>query len=118
MKTLDETYINEYGNYYWKIIHLEAFKLWIKQMNNDNENYLKELIEKYLSMLLYIGDNFLCSCKNHFQRMIIKNPYWTSGLNIFHWTILLHNTVNKRLNKPIMNYKDVYLIYSKYLIEN
>lgn len=113
---INSKYIQEYGQYYWFIIHFEALKIMIHQFNSNNDKKSTDkLISDYLDMVSYLIENMLCSCKNHAKRILIKNPFWKSDLNIFQWTVLFHNSVNKRLNKSIISYLDAFNHFSKYL---
>lgn len=114
---LNPAYINEYGNSYWKIIHLEAFKLLIKKINNVDINELKHDIDSYFLMLSYLIDNMMCSCKNHATRLILINKFDFDNDDIFKWTIDLHNSVNLRLNKKILTYDETFKIYSKFFLK-
>ena len=113
---INPNYINEFGNSYWNIIHLEAFKLMIKKLNKKDESKLLIEIEEYFNMLSYLIDNMMCSCKNHATRLILINKFDFYNDDIFKWTIDLHNSVNTRLNKKIKTYDEAIKFFSRLIL--
>lgn len=97
------------GRGIWYVIHTLAL--------HANTNPLKE---SYILTINTLADHFGCeTCKPHFKKFIVDNPfkkYWhikynNEDLGFFKWSWELHNFVNKRLNKPILNFEDVLFNY-------
>ena len=60
-------------------------------------------------------DNFPCNnCKIHAKKYVKNNPLIIpvrnndDPLSLFKWTVNMHNFVNNRLNKPIIDWKKAY----------
>lgn len=99
-------YIDEYSkwqNRTWYIFHAYAFEY----PNDPNEN------DKLLARLFYenIFIKFIACdyCKKHYMEMLKYNEVQTENKNtLFKWTVDIHNKVNQRLKKDIMEWKDIY----------
>ena len=81
---------------------------------------------RYISFIKRLSDDFPClNCKPHFQEYVKKHPfedYWSRRkmldgqmieIGLFEWTVDFHNTVNKRLNKPIIDLLTAYRLFYK-----
>lgn len=87
-----------WGNYYWSFIHTSSLNINIQNTNMFNF---------YSSLSNYIP---CIKCVEGYQ------SYWNSNITIFqscttnellfNWTVDLHNYVNEKTNKPIINYND------------
>lgn len=75
----------------------------------------------FLNYINWLKDNFPClECRNHFREMLIKYPpenSWTvvnggQDIGLFDWFRQRHNDVNRRLNKPIINFDQAWKMYS------
>ena len=106
--TLEENYISEYGTNYWKIIHLEAFKITIDEMTNGID--LNKRRKEFLYMFEYLIKNLKCSCRNHAYHIFMINSH-TRYKYIFQYTVDFHNQVNERLGKRIFSYEEALAIY-------
>lgn len=98
----------------WNLIHRMAFKARTK--------------EERLSFIRFMMDacyGFPCTvCKVHCTEYIQNHPltdYLDVSINVdgenlplglFIWTWKFHNAVNKRINKPLMNWDTAYNLYS------
>ena len=112
--SLDSTYITEFGNNYWEIIHLEALKLTFQILNGEENIQTKRA--EFLTFFEYIIKNLMCSCKNHaYQIFIINKP--DNYKYMLQYTIDFHNQVNVRLNKSVKSYDFVLNKYKKYIIK-
>src|SRR5258708_38890560 len=86
----------------WYTIHILAFNA-----KTDKEK------EAFIITINTLCNNFICeSCKPHFKKFIESNDlkkYWhkkvdnNDNIGFFMWTVELHNSVNKSLNKPIIS---------------
>ena len=72
-----------WGNAAWEILHTKI---------HTNKEF-----KRWLSFLP-------CgSCRNDFDKLLKDNPPdFSSQTNFFEWTVLIHNKVNEKLNKPIV----------------
>ena len=62
-------------------------------------------------------EHFGCeTCKVHFKKFIDDNPL--KNQNYFKWTWELHNSVNRKLNKPILSLEDALAIYKNYVCKD
>lgn len=73
---------------------------------------------KYKNFFYSIKDILPCSlCSTHYTENLIKNDLTDDVMNnrdnLIRWGIDMHNIVNERLNKPIIEYSDaIKMIYS------
>jgi len=94
-------------NWYW--FHIITFTIPDEFDSNPNK-----LIKKYYYDLFALMINLIpCNkCLNNFKKYIISHPInLNSKKDIIQWFIDAHNDVNKSLNKPIIDTKEVYNIY-------
>jgi len=93
--------ISYWGPIIWHIIHNIAY--------NCNENDLIINKPKYIIFYKHIAAIIPCViCKSEYNGMIRLFPpekYFTSKQNLIAWTVHIHNTVNRKLNKKI--YRDI-----------
>ena len=80
-----------FGPYFWGALHLACLA------NVDLES-LKTFINSYQMVLPCYW------CRIHFSEVIAENPI--PDIDIFKWSIDVHNIVNKKLGKPVMTYED------------
>lgn len=98
----------------WYTIHMLSFKAQTLKRQFEVAEIIKQLC-----------NSFPCEiCKEHCKDYIINNPienYLTFlvkvdnkflPLGLFLWTWEFHNSVNKRLNKPLMDWNTAYNLYS------
>lgn len=110
----DEKYISNYGNLYWGIIHLEAFKVTIDEIFYSDKINVAKKRDGLINMIEYMITNLMCSCRNHAYQILIKNSHQQYKY-IFQYTVDLHNQVNIRLNKPVISYYDALMYFKKYI---
>jgi hypothetical protein len=94
----------------WFMIHSVAYRAL-----NEKEK------EGFRRIMVLLSETFPCSvCRNHIQEYIKQHPieqYWNiidvSGrpIGMFKWSVDFHNTVNKRLEKPIIPLNDAMILY-------
>ena len=91
----------KWGPYYWGALHLAA-------LGCPDAQVLRTFIECYKTVLPCI------SCRAHFTQVLDENPVPDSPdpLAIFKWSVDIHNIVNERLGKPIVDYNDAYAIWT------
>uniref|UniRef100_A0A6C0AG00 thiol oxidase n=1 Tax=viral metagenome TaxID=1070528 RepID=A0A6C0AG00_9ZZZZ len=88
----------------WHSLHLMAA--------NANTTETKKSVLWFIKIL---SNNFYClKCKEDFLEYIKKdNPslYINQKEGLFYWSYNFHNSVNKKLNKPIMSYEEAKKLY-------
>lgn len=99
-----------WGPLFWMTIHIVALGYPKKPTYGD-----KKAAKEFFESLQYL---LPCSeCRGHFRELLVKNPI-TPHLDrrddLFKYTVMLHNDVNKRLGKPQMTEVEA-LLYIKRL---
>ena len=93
----------------WSIIHKYA----ISCKNSIQKKAFKLFIDN-------LAENFPCdTCKPHFKKMLndvkieyFENKYYNGeDVSCFYWTFHMHNLVNIRLGKKILNFDEAYNIH-------
>lgn len=94
---------NIWGPKAWFFLHTITFNYPDNPSNNDKKNY-KNFFESLQFTLP-------CKvCKEHYINHIKDYPidnYLDTKETLVNWLIIIHNEVNKILNKPILDYKQV-----------
>lgn len=94
-----------WGNYIWYTFHLCSYTF-------DKNNK-----KKYINHFKLTGDLLPClMCVNHFRIMISKTDldyHFDDKDRLITWTNMIHNKVNKRLDKPLLLLNDSYNLYYK-----
>jgi len=94
---------NIWGPKAWVFLHTITFNYPNNPSNSDKKNY-----KNFFESLQFI---LPCKiCKEHYINHIKDNPidnYLDTKENLVKWLIIIHNEVNKILNKPILNYKEI-----------
>ena len=91
----------EMSNYYgekWKEIHSKA-------LSESKEDYCKYIHALCLTLACP-------SCRAHFQRYVSGHPPENSS-DLFLWSWELHNNVNLRLRKKILDLESAKALYTK-----
>lgn len=101
------------GPGYWDVIHRLSFNAYD---TTSQKNFIKVLYE--------ICSFFPCPiCKTHFKKYLDENDVYfyvdktffvgdrkkTNSLFIYTWKF--HNSVNARLNKPLLDFESAYFLY-------
>lgn len=99
-----------WGPSMWNIIHTISFEYPNNPTTEDKQ--------KHVDFILNLQFILPCKeCRNHLSEILrnmkfnishMKNKYTFSK-----FCVDLHNTVNKRLGKPIIPYQNVYMYYNK-----
>ena len=92
-----------WGPFFWHTIHIVALG-YPKEPNYTDKRAAKEFVES-LAFLIPCG-----ICREHYAKHLQANPistYLDSRKDFFKWTIMIHNEVNKMLNKPIWSEQEV-----------
>lgn len=87
----------------WKIIHTEAKHATTEEKKLEFYRYIK-----------YLSTNFPCQkCRRHIKTYLVDNilPRTYDNKEIYLWAWKFHNSVNRRLRKPIMSLDDVLKMY-------
>jgi predicted nucleic acid-binding Zn ribbon protein len=91
-----------WGPHGWKFIHFIA----LGYPNNPDEKDK----EKYKTFFYLFGDMIPCVlCANHYKKNLEKiniDLYLNSKDDLIHWTILMHNEVNKSNGKKIYTFEE------------
>ena len=88
-----------WGPYFWLTIHTVALA-YPKEPSYSDKKSAKEFFES-LQFLLPCP-----LCREHLKDHLRKNPltpHLDKRDDLFKWTVVLHNEVNKSLNKPELN---------------
>jgi hypothetical protein len=92
-----------WGNFIWYVFHICSYTF------DKSEKY------KYINLIKLTGDLLPCAlCVGHFREMISKidlNYYCDDKDRFILLLNTLHNKVNKRLDKPIINIDEANLLY-------
>ena len=97
---------NHWGQYLWGFIHTITI---IDYDNNTDFNI------KAKENLINIENCIPCyKCRSLYKEFLEKLELldMTKSLVLFYWSVDLHNTVNKKLNKPEVNYEDALLLWA------
>ena len=90
-----------WGPHAWKFIHIVALAYPVNPTQQEKNNYRQ--------FYTIIGDIIPCHfCRDHYKEHIKKNPITDDILsnrkNLLHWTIDIHNEVNKITGKNVYDY--------------
>lgn len=100
---------NIWGPSLWHKLHTKSYNYPSNPQEKDKEN-----IYLYFSEL---GKNIPCDvCKYHYKMNLINKPIikcLDCKDDLIKWVIDLHNSVNKQLNKPQLNYNQAMKEYKK-----
>jgi hypothetical protein len=96
-----ENRIEKLGPGIWFLIHKESL-------------FCQEKHE-FINFIYRLAENFPCErCKVHFKEYLFDNPpenYTSFEDGLFIWTWKFHNSVNKRLKKPLLEYEKALKMY-------
>ena len=98
-----------WGPFFWHTIHIIALGYPINPTYTDKK-CAKEFFES-LAYLLPCG-----ICREHYAKHLEANPISTfvdTKKDLLKWTILIHNEVNKSLNKPVWTEYEVLKYYER-----
>jgi hypothetical protein len=98
-----------WGPFFWHTIHLVALS-YPKQPSYTEKRSAKEFYES-LQFLLPCA-----ICREHYKDHLQKNPISTfldRREDIFRWTVMVHNEVNKQLEKPTWTEQEVLDYYHR-----
>lgn len=99
----------ENGSRLWKNIHMKAVSI-----NSDNS------LEEFEEFMISVKRELTCDeCKRNYEHELsdmmsnMPNRYvsYETTLVVFKLTVDLHNSVNVRLNKQILDYRDALQLY-------
>jgi hypothetical protein len=97
-----------FGPSNWKTIHNIALGYPMKPSETDKVQY-----RRFFELMGDVLPCDICSknYKKHFKELSI-DTYLDTRENLFKWTYLLHNMVNKELKKKEIKYEDAIYIYT------
>jgi hypothetical protein len=98
---MEDNKIERLGPGIWFLIHKES--LFCQDKNS------------FIEFIYRLADNFPCArCKVHFKEYLSENPpedYVRFEDGLFIWSWKFHNSVNKRLKKPVLEYEAALKLY-------
>lgn len=98
---MEENKIEKLGPGIWFLIHMESLFC--------QDKY------KFIDFIYRLAENFPCArCKVHFKEYLLENPpedYMRFEDGLFIWSWKFHNSVNKRLRKPLIDYNTALKMY-------
>ena len=98
---------NIWGKYFWNTIHIAALSYPSNPTPEDSETYTK--------FFNIIGDVLPCKkCSMNYKRHLVEIPifqYLENKQELFKWTILLHNIVNRELGRSQWNIEYAQMYY-------
>lgn len=96
---------NVWGPITWAYLHLLTFLYPSKPTEKDKAQIKKNFQD--------VAESLPCeNCKSHFSEELKNIDKHNNSMNqLSQWLVEVHNSVNKRLNKPLKNYKDVAKLY-------
>jgi hypothetical protein len=98
---------NKWGKHIWYSFHIIALNYPQNSTNIDKMNYK--------NFYLNFGNVLPCDkCKINYQKHIKNIPidnYLNNNIDLFKWTIEVHNNVNKDLGKKELSYNEAFRIY-------
>lgn len=93
----------------WFLIHFIAFNL-PKKIERD-------IADSYKALIVSLRYLIPCpECSNHMHEYLSENniePFLIGNREIFYWTWVFHNSVNKRINKPCPNINSIIHLYAR-----
>jgi hypothetical protein len=98
-----------WGPFFWHTIHVVALG-YPKEPTYIDKKSAKEFFES-LQYLIPCG-----VCREHYREHLADNPvsvFLDSRNDIFKWTVMIHNRVNKMLNKPEWTEDEVLEYYKR-----
>jgi len=112
MNTTDLSNPLKFGPGTWYVIHTIA-----KNATNEEKKY------HFVTVMESIKNTLPCEkCRNHCLDYIKNNPieaFWNvtndggEQIGLFKWSWIFHNAVNKRLNKPLIDWDTAYNMYGE-----
>lgn len=94
---------NLWGCASWSFLHNITFNYPLKPNNQDKINFFKYF--KYLGFILPCSE-----CKNHYKKLfqyIDIKLFLNNRYSLIWWLFIIHNLINKRLNKQLYEFKDL-----------
>ena len=98
-----------WGPFFWHTIHIVALG-YPKSPSYTEKRCAKEFYES-LAYLLPCG-----VCRQHYNEHLQKNPitpFLDTRTDLLKWTIMIHNSVNKMLEKPEWTEEEVIIYYER-----
>lgn len=101
---------NLWGLESWSFLHNITFNYPLKPNNQEKNNYYK--------YFKYLGNILPCSeCKNHYNNLfkyINIKLFLDDRYSLIWWLFIIHNLINKKLNKNIYNFKQLITRYHNF----
>lgn len=101
---------NEWGPSAWKFLHTVTFGY-----PQDPDEETKKNYKEFFTTLKYV---LPCShCRNYYTQLhkyICVDEYLDSREGLTFWLFVIHNLVNRKLERDLANFEDVVLTYENY----
>lgn len=101
---------NEWGPSAWKFLHMVTFG-YPQDPDNNTKDHYKQLFS-------YLRYTLPCShCRNSYTEIykyICIDQYLDSREGLTFWLFIVHNLVNRKLERELSNYEDVVIQYENY----
>lgn len=92
-----------FGPYFWSVIHMTAM--------SAGKNIPPHKAQAYIRFFESMPDILPCAqCGKHLRENLIMIP--PDPIDLFRWTVELHNLVNSQLNKPEVPYDKAFRYWS------
>ena len=99
---------NSWGEYLWHTIHFISLG-YPKVPSNNDKKYYKSFYENLKNVIP-------CQeCSDHYEKYLKKHPinnYLSSKEKLFEWTVILHNEVNKMLDRAEWSVDEAHRYYT------
>jgi len=99
-----------WGPLFWHVIHIVALSYPIQEPSYGVKRHAKEFFESLASLIP-------CPvCRDHYTEHLKNNPISTfldKRADLFRWTVMLHNEVNKTLGKSYVSEQEAVAFYKK-----
>jgi len=99
---------SDWGSCIWFILHFTA--------RNMPDEIPQNLVTSYKALMVCLQYLLPCErCRKHLAVNLVKlhiDDYVWSKSSLFLWTVNLHNTVNKSINKPYISVENAWNIYN------
>ena len=90
-----------YGPGYWAVMHIDSFNAKTYESKIVTANMIARLVTKFPCL----------QCRRHATEYTSHNPLIHAvndhdALSLFRWVWKFHNTVNKRIGKPVITFEE------------
>ena len=101
---------NEWGPSAWKFLHTVTFA-YPQDPDEDTKKHYKDL---FSNLRFTLPCSFCRSYYSQIFKYICIDPYMESREGLSWWLFIVHNLVNRKLNRNLANFEDIVLQYENY----